>query len=226
MVFHHEQAAAPKFPSRLMFYCERPASVGGGTGITPSWPIVDALAASHPDFLAMCEEKGVRYSAVLPPEPDASKGVGRSWKSFFAVSDKAAAEARMRELGYEWEWTEGDVLRTRTPVLSAVQSVPGPAGPATRVFFNQMVAQALANAKEFDAAASTGPGDVAPPLLCFGDGTPVPMEPLRCAAAVGEARAVDVQWQAGDVLVADNMTVLHARRAFEGPRRVLASLVQ
>ena len=35
----------------------------------------------------------------------------------------------------------------------------------------------------------------------------------------------DLAWQAGDVALIDNFTVMHGRRPFEGKRRVLASLI-
>ena len=33
------------------------------------------------------------------------------------------------------------------------------------------------------------------------------------------------KWEKGDVILIDNRTVMHSRRPFEGPRRILASLV-
>lgn len=41
-----------------------------------------------------------------------------------------------------------------------------------------------------------------------------------------EANAVEIEWQQGDVALLDNYLVMHARRPFEGPRKVLASLVK
>ena len=41
---------------------------------------------------------------------DATRGAGRSWKSFFGVQDKEEAERRMTELGYTWNWLEGVYL--------------------------------------------------------------------------------------------------------------------
>ena len=204
MTFHHEQAAAPRYPSKLFFFCEQPAAAGGATGISPSWALHEQLALQRPAFLALCEAKGLLYTAALPPEADASKGVGRSWRSFFGVQTQAEAEARLRAYGYSWQWLPGSVLQMTTPVLSAVRRVPGPAGPATPVFFNQMCATAFANAKEFAAACAAGAGssggssssssseaaggaagseeaELAPAALTFGDGSRVPLEPLRYA---------------------------------------------
>lgn len=38
--------------------------------------------------------------------------------------------------------------------------------------------------------------------------------------------AVAMPWVKGDLLLVDNRTVMHSRRPFEGPRRILASLAR
>ena len=73
MVFHHEQAGAPLYPSKLFFYCETPATTGGGTGISPSWTLYEQLKAAHPDFVDRCAKLGVIYKGVLPPVHDTTK---------------------------------------------------------------------------------------------------------------------------------------------------------
>ena len=228
LVCHHEQAAAPLYPSRLFFFCEAPAprGAGGGTGVFPSWALCEALAAERPAFLADCEARGVRYRLALPEAPEtagASGGVGRSWRSFFGVADRAGAEERMRALGYSWAWGRAGVLLAESPVLPAVVETPGPRGPRTRVFFNQVIAQALGNAADFQRLGGEGS------VITFGDGSPLPLEPVQWAHARAEALAAEVQWERGDVALLDNKLVMHARRPWEGEagaRRVLASLVR
>jgi hypothetical protein len=80
IIWHHEQASAPRYPSKVFFYCEVPAAHGGATGVTPSWAVHDALARKYPDFLAECVAKGIVYRLSLPEIPDSGSGVGRSWK--------------------------------------------------------------------------------------------------------------------------------------------------
>lgn len=228
LVCHHEQAAAPLYPSRLFFFCEVPAppGTGGGTGIFPSWELCEALALEQPAFLSDCEAKGVQYRIALPEEAEtqrASGGVGRSWKSFFGVLDRAGAEARMRELGYTWTWAAGGVLLATTPTLPAVLETPGPRGPHTRVFFNQVIAQVLGNAADFMRLGGEGA------VITFADGSPVPLEPVKWAHAKAESLAVNLQWERGDVGLLDNKLVMHARRPWDGEasaRRVIASLVR
>ena len=143
IVFHHEQAQTPTWPSKLFFCCEKAATggKGGGTGVCPSDALLKRLEAEHPEFIRDCVEKGVkyvrapapqttphtkchqssvhhargtgaasareersfcsgRYSSFMTDVQDTSKGVGRSWKSYFTVSTREEAEARMRELKY------------------------------------------------------------------------------------------------------------------------------
>lgn len=62
--------------------------------------------------------------------------------------------------------------------------------------------------------------------LSFGDGSPIPKDALAFAKQCCDETAVELEWQHKDVALLDNYIVMHARRAFEGPRRVLASLVR
>lgn len=228
MVFHHEQAQAPYFPSKLFFYCETPADSGGATAICPSDVVLQELESQFPDFVTACRDKGVCYTAILKDVPDSSIGVGRSWKSFFGRNTVEEVEARMSELGYTWEWLDLGTLKIKTPVLPAIRTIPG---TSKEVFFNQMVAQ-IANARDFSGRDQGSDGAEKPlseflqDFLRFGDGSAVPAEPLEFAHRLCEDCAIELQWKAGDVALLDNYAVMHARRAFEGKRRVLASLVQ
>ena len=66
LVFHHEQAQTPWWPSRVFFYCEKPAPDGGGaTGVSPSDALLRRLEERYPDFVKDCEAKGVKYSAYM-----------------------------------------------------------------------------------------------------------------------------------------------------------------
>lgn len=224
-VFHHEQAQTPYYPSKLFFYCQQPATEGGGTAVCPSAVVLQELQKHRPEFVAELEAKGVKYTAIMAAQDDPSIGVGRSWKSFFGCATRERVEVRMNELGYTWQWLENDVLRCTSPVLSAIREVHG-----RRVFFNQLPAQ-VANAIAFQSRMPAGPGPVdmdelLSRYLTFGDGTTMPFVALAQSKALCEEAAVEIAWQAGDVALLDNFLVMHARRPFEGPRRVLASLVK
>lgn len=225
LVFHHEQAQTPKWPSKVFFYCQNPASEGGGTGVCPSDIVLKKLEEKYPTFVKDCENKGVKYTAYLNPEPDPTKGVGRGWKSFFQRETKAEVEDRMKSLGYTWEWMADALLKCTSPKLSAVCVAPG---TKKRVFFNQIVAQ-IANAKEWSSRLGKEVKDSKDidldRFMTFGDGSSMPVEVLVDAHKISDEAAVEVEWQKGDVALLDNMQVMHARRMYEGPRKVYASLV-
>jgi hypothetical protein len=208
---HHEMAQTPVFPSRLFFFCERPADSGGATALCRSDALFEALAARNPRFAADCEEQGLLYSLVMPPTDDPGSGVGRSWRSTFSVDSRSGAEERMNKLGYTWEWLEGDCLRATTPVLPAVRQL----SPGRKSFFNQLIA-----ARRWKDSRNTPATAVR-----LGDGRPLDPEAWADVEPLAEAISVDLVWQRRDVALVDNFVVMHGRRSFEGKRTVLASLV-
>ncbi|GJR87158.1 clavaminate synthase-like protein [Tanacetum coccineum] len=60
--------------------------------------------------------------------------------------------------------------------------------------------------------------------VTFGDGTPLPAHVIHDCLKILEEESVVIPWQKGADLLLDNLSVLHARRAFKPPHRVLASL--
>ncbi|MFJ6737354.1 TauD/TfdA family dioxygenase [Streptomyces sp. NPDC091279] len=63
-----------------------------------------------------------------------------------------------------------------------------------------------------------------PQSVTFADGSPVPAAYVRHVKETGLRLAVDVGWNAGDLLLVDNVLVGHGRRPFTGPRRVLVAM--
>jgi alpha-ketoglutarate-dependent taurine dioxygenase len=210
--FHHEMAQTPMYPSRLFFFCEQPAETGGATPLCRSDVVWDRLAKKCPQFAHDCEKKGVRYSNVMPSENDPTSGMGRGWQSTLRAATAAAAEERLSQLGYSFEWLPGGDLRATTPVLPAVRDL----GDGRKSFFNQLIAafQGWKDARNDPSKAIT-----------FGDGTPLDRDAVNVATQLAEELAFDVPWQKGDVALVDNFVTMHGRRTFTGTRKVLASLV-
>ncbi|MCE9591576.1 MAG: TauD/TfdA family dioxygenase [Planctomycetes bacterium] len=209
---HHEMAQTPLYPARIFFYCEKPAAHGGATAVCRSDILLSRLEHRHPRFVADCRAKGLRYTNIMPAENDPASGMGRSWRSTFGVTSPDAAEEKLRQLGYMWEWLENQSLRTTTPVLQAVWRDPG---TGRESFFNQLI------------AASTGWRDRRndpAKAVTFGDGSPLDVNAVHDAAALAEELTADLPWQAGDAALLDNMVAMHGRRPFEGQRRVFAAL--
>jgi hypothetical protein len=212
ILLHHEMAQTPLYPSRLFFFCEQPAAEGGATPLCRSDVLWERLAARRPEFARDCEQKGLRYSNVMPAEDDPGSGMGRSWRSTLRAATREEAERRLRDLGYSWEWLTDVCLRATTPVLPAVRSLPN----GRKSFFNQLTAafRGWKDTRNDPAKAIT-----------FGDGSPLDRDAVLTAADIGDRLAFDLQWQRGDVVLVDNYMTMHARRPFSGTRKVLASLI-
>ncbi|MEC7409603.1 MAG: TauD/TfdA family dioxygenase, partial [Planctomycetota bacterium] len=64
--FHHEMAQTPLYPRWIFFSCEVAAEEGGATPICRSDLLFERLQADCPDFIQACEQRGLRYTNVMP----------------------------------------------------------------------------------------------------------------------------------------------------------------
>ncbi|KAI5602688.1 hypothetical protein POPTR_001G190100v4 [Populus trichocarpa] len=209
--FHHEMAQVPEFPSKLFFFCEVEPGSGGETPIVLSHVVYERMKERYPDFVEKIEEHGLIYTRVLGEEDDPSSPIGRGWKSTFLTNDKSVAEQRAAKLGMTLEWFE-DGVKT---IMGPIPAIKYDKSRNRKIWFNSMV------------AAYTGWKDARnDPVkaVTFGDGQPLPGDIIHDCLKILEEESLAIPWQKGDVLLIDNWAVLHARRSFNPPRRVLASL--
>jgi hypothetical protein len=173
--------------------------------------LFERLTERCPEFTRDCDDKGLQYTNVMPNENDAASGMGRSWQSTLASTSREEAEQRLQSLGYSWQWLPDGCLQATTPVLPAVRTLPS----GRKAFFNQLIAafQGWKDVRNDPAKA-----------IRFGDGAPLDRAAMTVAAKLAEQLTFDVPWQAGDVAFLDNCIAMHGRRAFQGTRKVLASL--
>lgn len=211
--FHHEMAQTPLFPRWIMFSCEIAAEQGGATPLCRSDVLYQRLMIERPEFAKACEQRGLQYTNVMPGTDDAQSGMGRSWASTLGVETKQAAETRLAELNYSWQWMDNGDLRATTPPLPAVMELED----GRKTFFNQLIAAFCGWKDERNDPSNA---------IRHGDGTSLDTDAVKHAAAIADDITFDMNWQAGDVVVIDNTLVMHARRSFVGKRKVVASLAQ
>jgi alpha-ketoglutarate-dependent taurine dioxygenase len=212
---HNEASYLKEMPRVIMFFCQRPASTGGQTPVADCRKI---LAGVRDDVRRRFIEKKVRYVNNL----HGGDGVGRSWQQAFESEDRAVVEQRLREGGYDYRWKPDGSLQTsmvcaavaRHPetgeeswINQAEQWHPSGLPPRTR-----RALQSLMSEEDFPHNAT------------FGDGSPLSEPELEHIREVMRAEEKVFEWQAGDVLVCDNLLVAHGRLPYEGERRVLVSL--
>ncbi|KAK9923478.1 hypothetical protein M0R45_031895 [Rubus argutus] len=209
--FHHEMAQVPEFPSKLFFFCEVEPGSGGETPIVLSHIVYERMKDKYPEFVAKLEEHGLIYTRVLGEDDDPSSPIGRGWKSTFLTKDKNIAEQRAAALGMKLEWLEDGVKS----IMGPIPAVKYDSTRQRKIWFNSMV------------AAYTGWEDARnDPVkaVTFGDGNPLPADIIYDCLKILEEESVAIPWHKADVLLLDNLAVLHSRKSFSPPRRVLASL--
>lgn len=203
---HHEMAQTPISPSKLFFFCVSAADEGGATPLCRSDKLFEALAQKDAALAKDFEDKGLKYTTHMPAANDANSGQGRSWKSTLSVDSVEAAEAKLSELGYTWEWMEDESLKAITPVLPAVVKLDS----GVKVFYNQLIAAYMGwkGVRENPASAIT-----------FGDGSHIPKEGLELVNELSKDYTYDLAWQDSDVAIVDNYMAMHGRRPYSGERK-------
>ncbi len=211
--FHHEMAQTPLYPKYILFYCEVASAEGGATPLCRSDVLFERLQARCPEFAAKCEQDGLQYTNVMPDSDDPHSGMGRSWQKTLGVDSREAAETRLRELGYSFQWLGDGCLKATTPPLPAVMEV----APGQKTFFNQLIAAYCGWKDERNDPSEA---------IRHGDGSKLDGDAVNVAVRLAEELAYDHLWQAGDIVLLDNTVTMHARRPFVGTRKVLASLAE
>lgn len=208
ILFHHEGSHTPTPPRHIFFQCTLPALEDGETPLADA---ADVLAELPADIRTAFETRGLLYRRSFV------EGFDVTWQTFFRTSDRDEVEARCAREGVTVHWQADGGLEIETP-RPAVMRHPD-SGRA--VFFNQVL---LHHPACLEPAVRTGlqallKGRSLPRDVYFGDGGVIPdawiAEVLRAHLRV----AACFQWQAGDVVVADNYAISHARRTYKGPRQ-------
>ena len=151
-------------------------------------------------------------------------GIDLPWEEVFQTRERAVVEEYCRQHGIQWEWIGASQLRTRQ-VCQAVANHPVTGEP---VWFNQAHLFHVSNmAPEMREILEASFGVEGLPRNAFyGDGTPLEDEVLADIRAAYDELEVVFPWQAGDLLLLDNMLTAHGRRPFTGERKVVVGMSQ
>lgn len=224
---HQEMSYLPQYPTRLAFYCKQPSETGGETILGDMRRLDRALP---PAFRAQVRAKGALYERNLR-SPDWTTGHPvldarhRPWTDAFSTTDRAKAEADCQAMGLEFEWVD-DSLTTRYRALGVV------AHPDTgqEVWFNQLAQQATnvenLGPELMDAYDTHYQGGRPRPFeVYYGDGSEIDPDHLSAAYPLLDEVTVGFPWQAGDVMIVDNIFTAHGRNTFTGERDIQVALL-
>jgi alpha-ketoglutarate-dependent taurine dioxygenase len=213
MCMHHELSYAFEFPGLMLLACLVAPTDGGATPVADSPTVLRAL----PKELVERFER-VGWLLIRNYNDD----IGASLAEAFGTDDRRAIESYCRANATKFEWQPDGALRTwqrRSAVI---------AHPLTgeRCWFNQI---AFLNEWTMDPELREYLVDVygedgLPFNTRFGDGDPIGPDVVQLINEVYEANTARERWQAGDLMLVDNVRTAHGREPFKGPREVVVAM--
>jgi alpha-ketoglutarate-dependent taurine dioxygenase len=213
MCMHHELSYTFEFPGLLLFACLGAPTEGGATAVADSRAVLNALPA---DLVARFERDGWMLTRSYNDE------IGASIAEAFGTDDRGAVESycRANAIGFEWQPDCG--LRTWQRRSAVVHH------PVTgqRCWFNQI---AFLNEWTIDPEVreylvEMYGADGLPFNTRFGNGDPIGADVVELLNQVYVDNTMREPWQAGDLMLVDNIRTAHSREAYLGPREVLVGM--
>ncbi len=212
---HNEMSYLPRWPSRLFFYCLIPAASGGQTSLANSGDVLRSLRDDIRDRLGTRKLSYIRnFQSEIP--------LGKSWQATYQSNDRQQVEQIAADQGSVCHWSGSDALRVST-LCEPFATHPG---TGEQVWFNQAEQwhpSALNPAIRTMFEQALGKGRL--PHECeYGDGTPIEETVLAEIRRVMNENKLLFDWQRNDLLMIDNVLMMHGRESFKGERKTLAYL--
>lgn len=212
---HNEHSYSRTFPLKLFFCCLTPAQQGGYTPLADTRKIFARVSPS-------IRERFIEKKWMLVRNYGA--GFGLPWQTVFQSADRSVVEQYCRQVGIEFEWKDNNGLRTRQirPVVIRHPRTGELTWFNHATFFHVTTLEPTLR----DALLAEFAEEDLPTNSYYGDGSPIE------GSVLGELRAAYLQeminfpWQAGSVVLLDNVLTSHARTPYVGPRKVLFAMAE
>ncbi|MFF3905843.1 TauD/TfdA family dioxygenase [Streptomyces sp. NPDC001848] len=215
MCMHHELSYTLECPGLMLFACLTAPGQGGATAVADAEEVLRALPA---EISERFEREGWLLTRSYNDE------IGASLAESFGTDDRSAIERYCRENAIDTDWRPDGSLRTRQRRAAVVRH------PVTgrRCWFNQ-----IAFLNEWTLAPEVREylvdeygEDGLPFNTRFGDGSPIGEDVVALLNTTYEQHTRREPWQAGDVMLVDNIRTAHSREAYTGDRQVLVAMAE
>jgi alpha-ketoglutarate-dependent taurine dioxygenase len=213
IVLHNELSAAMTIPMKVWFYCLQPAEQGGETPIADVRKVFERIP---PNIREQFIQKGWLLIRNY------GDGFGLPWQCSFQTTEKSVVEEYCRSNAMELEWKDGDRLRTYQ-VRPAVAKHPR---TGEMVWLNHIAfwhTASLSQEVHETLAAEFEEVDF-PYYIAYGDGSRIEDAVIDHLREAYQQEMVVFSWEAGDVLMLDNMLVAHGRKPYQGTRKILVAM--
>lgn len=212
---HNEQAYTNNWPLKIWFFCIQASETQGATPIADSRRI---YAQIDPAIRQRFEQKQLRYVRNY------GAGLDVSWQDTFNTNDKAVVEAFCKQHNIHCQWKADGELRT-SQICQAVAQHPH---SKEWVWFNQAHLFHVSNlpSASREVLLSIVDKEDLPRNVYYGDGSAIEDSILDEVRGVLAENEIIFPWQAGDLLMLDNMLFAHGRQPFTGQRKVVVAMAQ
>lgn len=212
---HNEGTYWTTWPLKIYFCCLTAPDEGGETPIANVARVFDRI---DDDVKAPFVEKGVMYVRNY------NDGFGLPWQEVYQTDSKDEVEAYCRANAIEFEWKEGDRLRTKQ-IRPAVRTHPVTGETCWfnhAAFFHVSALDPTVRERLLESFGVEG----LPYNTYYGDGTPIAEEVVAHLFDAYREETVAFPWEEGDVMMLNNMVVAHAREPYKGDRAVVAAMTE
>ncbi len=212
ILWHNENTFNHNWPMKIWFCCLMPAREGGETPIVDSRLVYKRIDPKIRERF----ERGVMYVRNY------GEGLGLDWQTVFRTTDRSAVEEYCRKAFIDFEWKDNDGLRTscvrpgmtKHPKTGELSWFNQAQHWHTSCLDPELRGSLLEMFREEDL-----------PRTCYyGDGSPIEDSTMHEILEVYRQAEVSFRWQAGDILMLDNMLTAHGRNSFVGERRILVAM--
>jgi alpha-ketoglutarate-dependent taurine dioxygenase len=213
MCMHHELSYTLEFPGLMLFACLSAPTRGGATAVADSRAVLNALPV---DLVTRFERDGWMLTRSYNEE------IGATVAEAFGTDNRSAVEAYCHANGVGYEWQPDGGLHTWQRRSAVVHH------PVTgqRCWFNQIafLSEWTIDPEVREYLVDMYGDDGLPFNTRFGNGDPIAADVVQLLNQVYEDNTVREPWQAGDLMLVDNIRTAHSREAYEGPREVLVGM--
>lgn len=215
MCMHHELSYLLEVPGLMLFACLAAPEQGGATAVADAEEVLRALPTGLTERF---EREGWILTRTYNDE------IGASLVESFGTGDRSEIERYCRSNSIDFTWQSDGTLRTEQRRSAVVRH------PLTgrRCWFNQ-----IAFLNEWTLAPEVREylvdvysEDGLPFNTRYGDGSPIGADVVELINSTYEAHTRREPWQAGDLLLVDNIRTAHSREAFTGERQVLVGMAE